>query len=165
VELRVWVAYCSLSEANAQEFYDDSLRDLIELNRKVPGMDAETQATFGSAATALPDFKPAHKFKDVREAAVAADMVPFYSQNFKTLSKFAHPTAVSVMARVTGAPAIAMCIEIATIGQNIAVAALENLESSSSLGNSYRKYGPAIANVAREHPELGIYVNPPVSTA
>ena len=154
VELRVWAEYCSASEANAQEFHEDAVRDLVELNMKVPGLDAATRVELDNATSALANVKPAHRFKGVADAADDVQLAEFYKQNNKCLSKFAHPTAVAVMAPIPAEDGVDHCREIGDVGSNIASAALSRLEEGCA-GQSFRKYQRYIERMVREHPELG----------
>lgn len=152
VELRVWVEYCAMSDDNALEFCDDAVRDLIELNRKIPGLDATTRAELDAAQAALPSSKATHKFKDVKEAASEAGLDQFYRTNFKSLSKFAHPTALSVMATPEDAGAHGMRTELVKVGLAIANEALEKLETSF-IGERHRKYALSMIRVNEQLPK------------
>jgi hypothetical protein len=98
LELRIWIEYCSMSTANALEFYDDATRDLADVNRKGMGkLSPETKGKLLGAMAALPKNKSSHEFKSVKDAAIVAKMTDIYEANCKILSKFVHPTAVSVL--------------------------------------------------------------------
>jgi hypothetical protein len=78
VELRIWTEYCSISEANAQEFNDDAVRDLVELDMRIPGLDVATKAELDDAASALTDMKALHKFKEISDAGSGRVRGPFF---------------------------------------------------------------------------------------
>jgi hypothetical protein len=102
LELKVWIGYCASSEQRAEEFYEDSLRDLIDLNLKDPDLSSEAQVRMEHAKAAVDPFKAVHKFKRVGDAAIDIGMTTFAEIN-KLLSKFAHPTAMNIMASQKGA--------------------------------------------------------------
>jgi hypothetical protein len=153
VELRIWAEYCSVSAENALEFHEDSVRDLIELNKKVPGIDDETKAELKKAKAMLLNPKPDHRFKSVRDAATEVNMFMFYEQNNKTLSKFAHPTALSVMSNLTKEARLTICIGFVEAGLAITEETLAKLEGGH-LAETYKKYLPALKRTLLEHPEL-----------
>lgn len=139
VELRVWIEYCSVSVANALEFYDDAVRDLVDMNRQegLDGLEDDTKESLAKASAALPPIKAAHKYKNVREAAEETNM-EVYRRNYKTLSKMAHPTAMTVIASRIGASK-ATAHEVSDKSVELADEGLAKLESSH-LGETYRKY-------------------------
>jgi hypothetical protein len=153
VELRVWVEYCSVSDKNALEFHEDSVRDLIELDRRVGGMDDETKVELGKAKAMLQTEKPDHKFKSAREAAAEVGLSDFFKQNNKVLSKFAHPTALSVMSNLSPEARQKICKGMSEVGFVIADAALAKLDGGL-LGEAYRQYLPALKATLAEFPEL-----------
>lgn len=62
LELRVWTAYCIASDANAREFGEDGLRDLIDMNRKEPNLAPSIRVELDKAGASLDTTKPIHKF-------------------------------------------------------------------------------------------------------
>ena len=69
LELRVWIEYCASSVANTLEFYDDALRDLVDLTRNsLDELDTGTRATLELASAALPNTKESHKYKNLAAA-------------------------------------------------------------------------------------------------
>ena len=154
VELRVWVDYCSVSDENALEFHEDSVRDLIELDKKVRGMDDETKVELHKAKAMLQTPKPDHQFKSVSEAATEVGLSDFFKQNNKTLSKFAHPTALSVMSNLSVKARQTICSGMVESGLVIADEALAKLEDGR-LAEAYQKYLPALKRTILEHPEEG----------
>jgi hypothetical protein len=151
VELKVWAEYCATSEEKALEFCDDAIRDLIELNRKIPGLDGETKAELDRAEAGLPTVKASHKFKDIKDAATEVGLETFYKTNFKSLSKFAHPTALSVMATPTDSGAKVMRDEFVKVGTTIADEALMALEKSL-MRKRHDKYASTIAKINKTLP-------------
>lgn len=154
VELKVWVEYCSVSDENALEFHEDSVRDLIELDKKVGGMDDETRAELGKAKAMLQTAKPDHQFKSVSDAATEVGLSDFFKQNNKTLSKFAHPTALSVMSNLSLKARQTICNGMAEVGFVIADETLAKLEGGI-LAEAYQKYLPALKETILENPEMG----------
>src|SRR6185437_16877757 len=69
LELRVWTAYCTASDANAREFGEDGLRDLIDLNRRETNLDPTLRVELDKAGASLDATKAVHKFRNVRDAA------------------------------------------------------------------------------------------------
>lgn len=153
VELRVWVDYCSVSDENALEFHEDSVRDLIELDKKVRGMDDETKVELHKAKAMLQTPKPDHQFKSVSAAATEVGLSDFFKHNNKTLSKFAHPTALSVMSNLSLKARQTICNGMVEIGFVIADEALAKLEGGR-LAEAYQKYLPALKRTIFEHPEV-----------
>jgi hypothetical protein len=153
LELRIWVDYCSLSIDNAQDFYFDAIRDLVDLNKKTTtGLDAETNRRLEKAKTILGTDRPAHKFKDVRDAAKEAGLQTFYSDNCKVLSKFVHPTALSIVAPVGEAAEAEIRKQFVEAGRGYAGEAVKTLDSSC-VGDVYRKYRKSIERVNLEQPK------------
>ena len=145
LELRVWIEYCSTSEANALEFYDDALRDLVDLNRKhLDELEPTTRATLEKATEALPNTKETHKYKDVRKAAEECHM-DIFDANYKILSKLAHPTALSVIAHRPEGSETANA-ELTKNALELAEEGLLRLERSH-LGDTYRKYRAELERV------------------
>ncbi len=151
VELRVWVEYCAMSEDNALEFSDDAIRDLVALNRKIPGLDDETRTRLEAAEAGLPRTKDSHKFKEARDAAAIASLGEFYNTNVKILSKYAHPTALSVMAALGEASVKPLRAQFSGVGLTIANEALQKLDSSF-IGERYRQYAESMARANDQIP-------------
>ncbi len=111
LELSVWSIYCSTSRENARRFYEDSGRDIHgifgafikwgkERGRDPEWIDAITgarrrlfqeAASEGIASLDAP-------FKDVRHAADEVGLGNHFAVEYRMLSKFAHPTAMRVLA-------------------------------------------------------------------
>ena len=82
-------------------------------------------------------------------------MSDFFKQTNKTLSKFAHPTALSVMSNLDLKARQNICSGMAEAGFVIADEASAKLEGGV-LAEAYRKYLPALKETLLEHPELQI---------
>ena len=123
------------------------------INQKVPGIDDETKKELDKAKAMLLKPKPAHKSKSARDAATDVDMLTFYEQNNKMLSKFAHPTALSVMSNLTREARLKICDGFAEAGIKISDETLAKLEGGH-LAGTYRKYLPVLDRTLLEHPEL-----------
>jgi hypothetical protein len=139
VELRVWVEYCAVSVANSLEFYDDAVRDLVDVNRQngLQDLDEGSRNTLARATAALPSTKATHKYKNVRDAAEETNMA-VYEKNYKLLSKMAHPTAMTVIASRIG-ESKETAHEISDRSVELADEGLARLEASH-LADTYRKY-------------------------
>ena len=140
LELRVWIEYCSQSQRHAEEFFEDAVRDLNDLNRVVGGLDPEDVLTLQKAHKFIGNTKPAHKFKRVEAAAKEVGLTPMYESNNKILSKLVHPTAMSLLTPSfrTGI-ADKLRAELVEVGMKMAGEALEKLENSL-LGQTFRTY-------------------------
>ncbi|HLJ15390.1 MAG TPA: hypothetical protein VKV15_12895 [Bryobacteraceae bacterium] len=151
LELRVWVEYCSQSQQHSEEFFQDAVRDLNDLNRAIGGVDPEDSKTLQKANKFLGNAKPPHKFKDVRDAAEDVELMPRFKQYNKLLSKFVHPNALSVLGRFQYSADQIRKLFV-EIGTGIADEAMQKLEVSF-LGEAYRKYQPSIDKVTSAQPK------------
>lgn len=147
LELRVWVEYCSQSRQHAEEFYVDAMRDLNDLRRAVGGIDAEDLKTLNQAEKFIGKSKPAHKFKDVRDAAREVGLWELFRTNNKVLSKFVHPTAMSVVAPIKDRGADRVRKQFVESGTGMLTEAIEKLDASL-LGKAYRKYRQTMQRVS-----------------
>lgn len=140
LELRIWVEYCSRSQEHCEEFFQDAIRDLNDVQRSVGGLDPEDVKTLQKANKFIGNAKQAHQYKDVKKAAEEVGLLPFFKQNYKVLSKFAHPTAMFVLSpslRDVGADEVRK--QFVDCGMNIMNEAIQKLDGSL-LGETYRKY-------------------------
>jgi hypothetical protein len=111
LELSVWSVYCTKSRANACRLYEDAGRDVAEIYTtfqkwgKATAQDANFLEPFTNAKQEL--FERAAlegietldgSYKQVRDAAKECGRELHYNAVFKFLSKFAHPTAMQIMA-------------------------------------------------------------------
>jgi hypothetical protein len=111
LELSVWSVYCSRSRENAQRLYADGGRDVLGLF----GAFAKWSATTGEASTDDSAVNQAKgelekraaaqgietlegAYKPVSEAAKEVGMAEHFALSNKMFSKFAHPTAMQILA-------------------------------------------------------------------
>jgi hypothetical protein len=152
LELRIWVEYCSQSQQHSEEFFQDAVRDLNDLDRSVGGLDPEDVRTLQKANKFIGSAKPRHKFKDVKIAAEEVGLLPLFKQSNKVLSKFVHPTAMFVVTpfRPSGADQIRK--QFVESGTAFANEAMEKLKTAL-LGETYRKYQRNINAVIATQPK------------
>ncbi len=111
LELSVWATYCARSREKARRFYEDAGRDVLNLFNAFRAWGQTTEQctdwpdSFTGAEQDL--FKRAASdgiedlngsYTDVRKAAEECGIVKHYAVYFKLLSKFAHPTAMQILA-------------------------------------------------------------------
>jgi hypothetical protein len=105
MELNIWVGYCSASEENSTRFGEDSIRDLKDALTVSDEFSNDPSFSFKTAKQKLIDAGSQdgiedidERFTDVRQAVelLGFSLGRFRDMN-KLLSKFAHPTALSVM--------------------------------------------------------------------
>ena len=145
LELSIWAEYCSQPAQNAEEFFRDAVRDLVDLDKNVGGLAPETKRDLEKARKFVGAAKPAHKYKRVDDAAARID-AKGYAANSKILSKFVHPTAMSVLARLPDEAADMVRKQFVELGRQLAAEAQRRLESSH-IGESYRKYQPTMSRM------------------
>ena len=155
LELWVWVEYCSQSQQYS-EFYQDVVRDLNDLNKAIGGVDPQGVETLQKANKFLGNAKPAHKFKNVRNAAEAVGLLSTFTKYNKLLSKFAHPTALSVLTSFEEGRADQIRKLFVEIATNVADEATQKLEVSL-LGQVYRKYELSIDKVTATQQKTSIH--------
>jgi hypothetical protein len=146
VELRVWVEYCSRSAQNAEEFFRDAVRDLADINKNVGGLAPETIEDLERAQEFIGTAKRPHKYKHVNDAAEEVGMKLGYAANSKILSKYVHPTAMSLLATIRDEAADMVRKQFVDLGRRLAEEAQRSLDSSH-IGESYRKYKPTMNRV------------------
>ncbi len=112
LELAVWSIYCAKSQDNARRFYEDmgrDVRDTFDAFTKWGTATAQASDWLNPIAAAKQEFAEQAKciegidsidgqYKNVRNAAKECGLLHHFDLNFKVLSKFAHPTAMRVMA-------------------------------------------------------------------
>lgn len=111
LELSVWATYCAKSRENARRLYEDAGRDTREVfealiawgTKTAQGTDWLTpikNAKQDLAQRALSDGteSPDGRYKEVRGAAKECGIGEQFSVSYKMLSKFAHPTAIQILA-------------------------------------------------------------------
>ncbi|MBM4035282.1 MAG: hypothetical protein FJ291_26355 [Planctomycetes bacterium] len=97
------------------------------------------------------DVRPHHKFRPVADAAAEIGLKDFYERNCKVLSKYVHPTAMSVVAHLRGKGEDIARKQFFDWGIELAEEALQKLDSSY-LGDVYRKYRSTMNNVLAKLP-------------
>ena len=108
LELSIWVFFCTKKEENAKQFYDDALRDLADVikafgtySSKVNG--EESTALFNDGQSKLQEAAKeknidlSQKFQKVNFAATEVSNSTNFILLNKQLSKFVHPTALSIL--------------------------------------------------------------------
>jgi hypothetical protein len=111
LELSVWCLYCSKSRENARRLYEDAGRDALGLfsaftkwgtatardpewlNGIICARDDLSRRAISDGITSLEE-----PFKEVRDAASETEIGEHFRLSFRMLSKFAHPTAMRIMA-------------------------------------------------------------------
>ena len=152
LELRIWAEYCGKSPENAYDFYCDAVRDLVDMLRKFEAPEPEVEAELERAKAFIGDRRPHHKFKPVGDAAEELGIKDFYDKNCKVLSKYVHPTAMSVIARFRGKGEERARKEFFDLGRQISEDALRLLKESPT-GELYIKYRSILNKVNAEMPE------------
>lgn len=165
LELDIWVEYASSSDAHAREFWEDSIRDaysLLTRGRSKKGKKSKKSKSFEVPSPPLgeehdPEFKslmrkavgildPGHEpdaWTAVSEAAKALGRDEEYRSQNQMLSKFAHPTAMSVLLPLPLKSQKNLQAQFAEEGKRLSAAALKKL-SVSHMAEMYRKYKPTI---------------------
>jgi hypothetical protein len=152
MELQIWGDFCALSEKNAMEFYEDAARDLIDLNRKGDPADTVLNEELSTIGKSLASDKQTHKYVTASDAADALGKKDAFSAHNKILSKFVHPTAMSVCAPIRGEAATKVMNRFIELGQGLAKECTEALDASF-MKPLYDKYEPSIIRVRQENPE------------
>jgi hypothetical protein len=112
LELSIWSTYCAKSRENARRVYEDAGRDAIDIYDafiKWGEINARSDDWFQPIATAKQDLTDRakilenieyveRKYKRVEAAASECGLGEHYSLVHKLLSKFAHPTAMRILA-------------------------------------------------------------------
>ena len=151
LELRIWAEYCGRSTENAYDFYCDAVRDLVDMLRKFEDPEPAVKAELDRAKVFIGDLRPHHKFKLVSQAAEELGIKDFYDKNCKILSKYVHPTAMSVVARFRGKAEDRARNQFFDLGRAISEDALTLLKESAT-GELYRKYRSILNKVNAEMP-------------
>jgi hypothetical protein len=111
LELSVWSIYCSKSKANARRFYEDAGRDVFGLFSAftkwgvATSQNAEWRDPLAGAMQDLSRRARAEginsldgPYKQVRKAAEECGLGEHFNLSYKMFSKFAHPTAMQILA-------------------------------------------------------------------
>ncbi|HEX4135111.1 MAG TPA: hypothetical protein VHY84_10915 [Bryobacteraceae bacterium] len=108
LELAIWVEYCNFSPANAKQFRDDSSRDLLGTGRSIQKQvelsvgkpNAERHKAMNELVKMVDDQFGVSDLGDdytkVVEAATSLGRKNDFAHANKLLSKYAHPTAISL---------------------------------------------------------------------
>jgi hypothetical protein len=111
LELSVWCLYCSKSRENARRFYEDAGRDVFGIfsaftkwavaTAQGPNMvdlftDAKQELSERAASDGIESLDG--PYKKVHEAAKECGIGDPFSFSYRMLSKFAHPTAMQILA-------------------------------------------------------------------
>ena len=102
VELQVWVEYCSKSVDQACDFCRDAVRDVHDLYLKIGDADPATLEELEKTKAFMGTAGRPHAYKHVADAAREVGLKKAYAANCKLLSKYVHPTAVSLLAPFRG---------------------------------------------------------------
>jgi len=113
LELRIWTEYCIKSPENAARFAIDAIRDLDDLLNLITEDELDTvtpedkqrfeNMKAARAELTNEDVAPedlSTRYTSVRTAARAIGKLTYYEKSMKVFSKWAHPTALLVMARM-----------------------------------------------------------------
>jgi Family of unknown function (DUF5677) len=109
LELCVWCLYCTKSRENARRFYGDAGRDLISMSKAYKKNEATAGETelLEKLTQAEVDLKERvsvdgitldQSYLEVRDAAKECGMANHFQLLYKMASKFAHPTAMLILA-------------------------------------------------------------------
>jgi len=112
LELSVWSTYCAKSRENARRVYEDAGRDvrgIFDAFMKWGAATAQAADWLDPLAAAKHDLAERARlqggiesldgpYKQVSEAAKECGIGEHFSLGYKTLSKFAHPTAMRILA-------------------------------------------------------------------
>jgi hypothetical protein len=111
LELSVWSLYCAKDRAHSRRLYEDAGRDVLGIYSAfekwgtATAKEADFLALFSTAkrelssraaADGIPSFDG--DFKRVNEAAEEVGIGEHFRLSYKMLSKFAHPTAMRILA-------------------------------------------------------------------
>lgn len=152
LELRIWAEYCGRSTDNADDFFCDAVRDLVDMLRKFETPSEEVSVELDKAKDYIGSIRPHHKFKPVSEAAQELGIKEFYEKNCKILSKYVHPTAMSVFAKFRGQGEAIARKQFCDLGRAVSDDALKFLRESPT-GDVYRRYRSTMNSVLATLPE------------
>ena len=95
LELQIWIEYCSISEENAYEFWEDAQRDYFELFRDAANSSAQIAKYQSELTPVRPPAKP--KYSSKARGSLTKDREDYFKEQADMLSKFVHPTALSIL--------------------------------------------------------------------
>ena len=151
LEVRIWAEYCRSTES-AEDFFCDAVRDIVDMLRKFDQPSPEESAELDRAKEFIGDIRPHHRFKSVGKAAEELGIKDFYEKNCKILSKYVHPTAMSVFLKPKGEGEAEIRKQFFDLGRAAAEDALEFLKESPT-GDVYRKYRSTMNRVLARLPD------------
>jgi hypothetical protein len=104
LELHVWIEFCCRNKPNAEEFYEDAIQDLVDINRCYGPHDEQLATDLEKATALIGKTKKLHEYRTTAKAAAAlggkdetSSWQEYFKDQNKLLSKFVHPTALSVV--------------------------------------------------------------------
>jgi hypothetical protein len=116
LELGVWIQFCCKSKRNAERFHGDRFRDGLGFSKAATQLldAARKNARAADPLRAITTLKEAatkagiplvdDRYTQVADAAKELGLREFYAPVNKMLSKFAHPTAMALLAPLEGEP-------------------------------------------------------------
>jgi hypothetical protein len=143
LELMIYSKFCADRRENALRFFVDTLRDIIDMNRKYgEQMTEEYYKTIELAKKRLKVDEPAHKFTSLEEAAKRTGLKKLYEHDIKPLHKFVHASALSVSSSAIMGDSPLTRAEFARCGNEYSQRAMNYLSSSymAELEEKYRSY-------------------------
>ncbi|MFN7114125.1 MAG: DUF5677 domain-containing protein [Alphaproteobacteria bacterium] len=109
LEISMWAGYCAIDEANARVFYEDAGRDMLDIAQQYIkwGEEHFDDREMSLFRDGIDELKKGASKKGINDLDTtytrvndAAKMIGFeknFKISYKSLSKFAHPTAGAVM--------------------------------------------------------------------
>jgi hypothetical protein len=155
LELDVWVEYCSQSEDKARAFWEDAIRDTHSLLDPKAEHDPEFQDLVTKATGLLSDDRGPSAWQRVSKAAESIGRGDYGWQN-RWLSKFVHPTAMSVILPLPLKNQKALQSHFVVMGKEFGAAAKEKL-GNSFMASRYERYKPLITRMKKD-PKLRGYL-------
>lgn len=153
LELQVWIEFCCRDKQNAEEFYEDAVRDLVDLNRDQGPHDEQLTKELRKAQTLIRDGKKPHEYRTTVKAAVAlgakdetTSWEEYFKNQNKILSKFVHPTALSVALPLPRKEVSAIQKQFVEAGEEYAKQGLQTLHGSF-LKALHDKYEPVVIQI------------------
>jgi len=131
----------------------DSIRDLIDLNKKSLQQTEEERKAFAVVKSFLPPGKAHHQFTSVSDAAKRAGIKKMFEVNNKTLSKFVHPTAMTVCAPIPAVGADKIVERFVSLGRELGKESIKLIDKSH-MKLVYKKFQSSIEALGTEN--LGV---------
>jgi len=142
LELDIWIQYCGKSQENARRFLDDSCRDAIGLmkaeSKSLSKFYAslfkeildEADRKMTKIAKSLALREDDDNYTRVANAATEINKMDFFNPTNKILSKYAHPTAWSVLADFNEKVEAIYRMSVFSQGVLLAVGCVQNLQKA-----------------------------------